>query len=336
MGTLFSNYLAFGLAVLLTFFAGCHSRDPEILKRTQFMMGTLVEITLIAEDNETTAEAISGVFQEIQRIEKIMSRSVEGSDIWHVNQGAGERGVEVSPDAISVIRAAQEISHLSGGAFDITVGSLVSLWDRCRKEDRIPSRRELAEALRLVGYRDLEIREEKRALFLRRKGMELVLGGIAKGYAVDQAVRLLQGLGFRDFIVNAGGDLRTGGTKLGVPWVVGIQDPRDKSKILVRMTAKDSAVATSGDYERYFVKAGIRYHHILDPFTGFPAEKCRSVTVLHRELMWADALATAVFVLGPEKGMALVEELPDAEALIIDSKGEPTASSGMKGKISFQ
>lgn len=332
----FSKILSLGLAILLPLFAGCQPRGPEILKRTQFVMGTLVEITLVAQDNQASADAISGAFQEMWRIEKLMSRRVKGSDVWWVNQAAGKNRVAVSPDLLSVIRVGLEVSHGSGGAFDFTVGSLVGLWDRCWKENRVPSRQEVGASLRLVGYRDLEIDEEEKTLFLKKEGMELALGGIAKGYAVDRAVRFLQDFGFTDLIVNAGGDLRTGGTKFGVPWVVGIQDPRDKSKMTATMKVKDCAVATSGDYERYFMRDGLRYHHILDPLTGFPARQCRSVTVLSDELIWADALATAVFVLGPERGMALVERLPATEAFIVDGEGQVVLSSGMGDRIRFQ
>lgn len=333
MKTSFPKRLSFGLAIFLALLPGCQPRGPQVLKRTRFIMGTLVEITLVGQDNQATADALRGAFEVMQRIEKLMSRKIEGSDVWRINQSAGEKGVVVSRDLLSVVREALEASHLSGGAFDVTVGSLVGLWDRCRKENRVPTGEEVAVSLRLVGYRDLEIDERKRILFLKKKGMELALGGIAKGYAVDQAFRFLQGLGFKDLIVNAGGDLRTGGAKFGAPWVVGIQDPRNQSKLAATLAVEDCAVATSGDYERYFMKDGIRYHHILDPLTGFPANRCRSVTVLCDELIWADALATATFVLGPDRGMALIEKLPGAEALIIDWKEKVMLSSGMGERI---
>jgi thiamine biosynthesis lipoprotein len=299
-------------------------------------MGTLVEITMADPQERSSADAITGAFQEMRRIENIMSRRLEGSAVWEVNQAAGVKGVVVSHDLISVIQVGLQASHLSTGAFDVTLGSLIGLWARCWKEDRLPSKKEVEAARRLVGYEDLEVDEEKRTLFLKRRGMELALGGIAKGYAVDQACRVLQGLGFRDFIINAGGDLRTGGTKFGSPWVVGIQNPRDKSKIIARMRIQESAIATSGDYERYFVKDGVRYHHILDPVTGFPARDCQSVTILSNELIWADALATAVFVLGPTRGISLVETLPETEAMIVDQNGRFVLSTGMEGRVSFE
>ena len=328
--------MSVGLWVFLIFLVGCEPRGPQIVKRTQFVMGTLVEVTVVAEDNQTTAGAITQAFREMQRVEKLMSRTMEGSDVRQINRAAGERPVEVSPDLLSVVQVAMEISRLSDGAFDITVGNLVSLWTRCWKEDRIPSEQEIGAVLRDVGYRGLDIDETRKTLFLKKKEMELTLGGIAKGYAVDQAFRGLQDRGFENLIVNAGGDLRTGGTKLGALWVVGIQDPRDKSKIMARMRVTDGAVATSGDYERYFMKNGVRYHHILDPRTGFPSTRCRSVTVLCDELIWADSLATAVFVLGPARGVSLVEKLPNTETLIVDGNGQIVTSSGMGERVRFE
>jgi thiamine biosynthesis lipoprotein len=299
------------------------------------MMGTVVEITLVSRDRESSENAIRGAFGEMRRIDKLMSRRIEGSDVWMVNQGAWKAGVTVSSDSLSVVRIALEMSELSDGAFDITVGSLVRLWTESWKENRVPSREEVEESLRLVGYRNLVIDGENRSLTFKKKGMGIVLGGIAKGYAVDRAFQFLHDNGFEDLIVNAGGDLRTGGSKLGRPWMVGIQDPRDESKMVATMEVNDGAIATSGDYERYYMKDGVRYHHILDPVTGFPARGCQSVTILSEELVWADAVATAVFVLGPQRGMALVERLPTAEAMIIDSREEIRLSTGMKGSISF-
>jgi len=332
----FSKFLFLLVVLLLSPVAGCGHGGPEILKRTQFLMGTLVEITVIARNDQASADALSGAFEVMRRIERLMSRRIEGSDVWRVNRAAGRKAVKISGDVLCVMEKALQVSDLSGGAFDPTVGSLVSLWDRCWKGDRVPSRGEVASALARVGYRDLQIDEDKGALFLRREGMELALGGIAKGYAVDRAFRFLKDLGFKALIVDAGGDLRTGGTKFGAPWVVGIQDPRDESRLMATVEVKEAAVATSGDYERYFIKDGVRYHHILDPVTGFPARRSRSVTVFSDRLVWADALATAVFVLGPERGMALVESLPGTEALIVDGEGRVSISSGMGGRIRFQ
>jgi thiamine biosynthesis lipoprotein len=168
---------------------------------------------------------------------------------------------------------------------------------------------------------------------LKKKGMRIDLGGIAKGYAVDRAVALLKSRGYQNMIVNAGGDIRVSGRKARGPWVVGIQDPRDRSRILATIDAAETSVATSGDYERYFVKEEKRYHHLLNPFTGFPARQCRSVTILADDSLSADGLATAVFVMGPKRGLHLIEAMEGVEGLIVSSEGKIIQSEGMKGKL---
>jgi thiamine biosynthesis lipoprotein len=165
--------------------------------------------------------------------------------------------------------------------------------------------------------------------------MSIDLGGIAKGYAVDRAFDLLRNLGYRNLIVNAGGDLRVGGSKLNQPWSIGVQHPRESQKILARISVSDGAMATSGDYEKYFIHQGKRYHHIVNPKDGFPAEACQSVTFLHKDGMTADALATAVFVLGPEKGYALCQKIEGADCLIVDREGKTVFSPGLRERISF-
>jgi len=165
--------------------------------------------------------------------------------------------------------------------------------------------------------------------------MAVDLGGIAKGYAVDRAFKILTSLGYKNLIVNAGGDLRTGGFKNNEPWSIGIQNSRSPEKIMATISVSGTAIATSGDYEKFFFHQGKRYHHILNPKTGFPAEGCQSVTILCRDGMTADGLATAVFVLGPGKGYALCQKIGGVECLIVDGEGKTTMTPGLKERISF-
>jgi len=297
-------------------------------------MGTVVEITLMGENEESAQNAALQAFQEIKRIEYLMSPWIESSDVNRINRSAGNDGVRVSPETVKVIKRAQEVSKLSGGGFDITVAPLVQLWRKARERGMPPEMEEVKENLNLVNFRNLKIHYGGRVL-LKKKGMAIDLGGIAKGYAVDRAFELLKGLGYRNLVVNAGGDLRVGGSKPKGPWSIGIQHPRDPEKILARISLSDTAVATSGDYEKFFIHQGKRYHHILNPKNGFPAEGCQSVTVLHKEGTTADALATAIFVLGPEKGYALCQRLEGVDCLIVDREGNVTLSPGLKGRISF-
>jgi thiamine biosynthesis lipoprotein len=297
-------------------------------------MGTVVEITLIGDDGEAANQAALRAFQEIKRIETLMSPWLDSSDVTRINRAAGKEWVKVSPETMEVIKKAQEISELSEGGFDITVGPLSELWRRAREKKIPPSVEDVKGKLDLVNYKKLGIDSEGKVL-LKKKGMAMDLGGIAKGYAVDRAFDLLVSLGYKNMIVNAGGDLRAGGLKNNQPWSIGIQHPRDSKKILARISVSDTAVATSGDYEKFFLDQGKRYHHIFNPKDGFPTNGYQSVTILCKDGMTADALATAVFVLGPEKGYPLCQKLEGVNCLMVDKEGKIIFSPGLKDRISF-
>jgi thiamine biosynthesis lipoprotein len=328
------------VSIFLLFILTAHphsSHLANLFKFHQVAMGTVVEITLMGESEETAQKAAFQALQEIKRIEYLMSLWIESSDVNRINRSAGNDGVKVSPETIEVLRRAQEISKLSEGAFDPTVAPLVQLWKKARERGTPPKMEEVKETLSLVNFKNLKTHHGGKVSLGKKgkKGMAIDLGGIAKGYAVDRAFKLLKGLGYGNLVVNAGGDLRVGGSKPQGPWSIGIQHPRDPEKIMARISLSDTAVATSGDYEKFFIHQGKRYHHILNPKTGFPAEGYQSVTVLHKEGIMADALATAIFVLGPEKGFSLCQRLEGVDCLIVDNEGNVTVSSGLKGRISF-
>jgi thiamine biosynthesis lipoprotein len=297
-------------------------------------MGTVVEITLVGEDEEAANKATLQSFQEIKRIEHLMSPWIDSSDVTRINQSAGKEWVKVSQETLRVIKKAREISELSEGGFDITVGPLTQLWRVAREKGIPPSADELKKKLDLVNFRNVMI-DQGEKVFLKKRGMSIDLGGIAKGYAVDRAFEVLRTLGYKNLIVNAGGDLRVGGSKLDQPWSIGIQDPRSSEKIMATVTISDSAIATSGDYEKFFIYQGKRYHHIFNPKDGLPSDGCQSVTIICKEGMVADALATAVFVLGPEKGYVLCQKLKGVDCLIVDKEGKIIFAPGLKSRISF-
>jgi thiamine biosynthesis lipoprotein len=292
-------------------------------------MGTVIEITLIGDHEEKTDKAALQAFQEIKRMEHLMSSRVESGDVFRINQSSGKEWVRVSPETIQVIKKAQEVSELSRGGFDITVGPLTELWRKAREKKIPPSAEEVKEKLDLVNFKNIKIDRDGK-VFLEKKGMAIDLGGIAKGYAVDRVFDVLRSLGYTNFIVNAGGDLRVGGTKNNQPWSIGIQNPRDPQKLLARISVSDMAVATSGDYEKFFIYERKRYHHIFDPKNGFPTEGCQSVTIATKDCITADGLATAVFVLGPEKGFSLCQRLNGVQCLIVDREGKIILSPNLK------
>ena len=309
--------------------------DPSnLFKYHQVAMGTVIEITLIGDNEEEANKAALRAFQEIKRIETLMSPWINSSDVTRINRSAGKEWVKVSPETMEVIKKAQEISEFSEGGFDITIGPLTELWRKSREKMIPPYIEEVKGKLDLVNFKNIGIDQQGR-VFLKKKGMAIDLGGVAKGYAVDRAFELLRSLGYKDLIVNAGGDLRVGGIKKNQSWLIGIQDPREYHKFLARISTSDAAIATSGDYEKFFIYQGKRYHHIFNPKDGFPAEGCQSVTILYKDGMTADALATAIFVLGPEKGYSLCQKLEGVNCLIVDKEGKIIISPGLKDRISF-
>jgi thiamine biosynthesis lipoprotein len=245
--------------------------------------------------------------------------------------------VKVSPDTLDIIETAVYVSRKSDGAFDATIGPESSLWDFHRKIK--PSDEQIREKLPLVDYRNIVIDKEKSTVFLRKKGMLMDLGGIAKGYAADLAVADLRRNGITGGIVANAGDIRVFGRKPdGGPWNVGIENPRYKGgsdEIIAKLKLLDKAISTSGDYQRYFIVDGKRYHHLLNPSTGYPAYGCRSVSVITDRGAFTDAFATAVFVLGPEKGMKLVREM-GMDAVIVKSDGTIMTTPGLNGIITIE
>ncbi len=298
-------------------------------------MGTRVEITAQGTDPKKLNRAVKKAFAEIKRIEKMMSEWEKGSELAQINRNAGRKAVKVSQEMLEIITKSVQFSRISRGAFDISWAALAELWDFNREKPVVPQKEKVAESVKLIDYQKIAVDREISTVFLRVEGMRIGLGGIAKGYAVDRAIQALQQEGIKDAIVNAGGDLRVIGKKDGQPWRVGVQDPRERGKILGVLEITDTSLASSGDYERYFIKDGIRYHHLLNPKTGFPAQGCRSVTVICSSALRADALSTAVFVLGPAAGLKLIEELSGVEALIIDQEGKMIMSKGMEGRMIY-
>ena len=296
------------------------AHDAPLFRQSRILMGTSMEITVSQVDPKTAEKAMEAAFQEVERINRLMSHYRPDSEVSQISRHAGEKEIRVSPETLEVIERALYFSRLSGGAFDITIGPVFRLWDF--REGKIPDGEKLRENLKRVDYRRIKADRSRSTVYLDDPRMELDLGAIAKGYAVDRACEVLKKRGVENFLVNAGGDLRVGGRKeKEIPWTIGIQHPRLPSDFIAKIQSKNGGIATSGDYEKYFLKDGERYHHILVPSTGLPARECQCVTILAPTAMDADALATTVFVLGPKKGFALIEEIPNVHALIVDRRG---------------
>lgn len=304
------------------------------------MMGTVVAIKVFAPAS-IAAKAMKNAFSAIKTLEAIAHPNKEGSDLYKLNKAAGDQSVELTVEVFRILQLAHRVSALSGGAFDVTFAGVGRLWNFRAEQPRLPDGDELARALKLIDYRQLLLDSDRRSAMLKKKNMRVELGAIAKGWAADMAVAALKQDGVNNAIVNAGGDMAViGGKEGGKPWRVGVQHPRKPhGKLYGFMEINfESSVATSGDYERFFLYEGKRYHHIFDPRTGWPARGCQSVTIVcpQRRAALSDALSTAVFVLGPEEGLSLLtEHYPGCHALIIDQEGREHASADFYAKTNF-
>jgi thiamine biosynthesis lipoprotein len=295
------------------------------------VMGTFARVLVVAPDKRTAQRCIDAAFEQFQQIEALMSWRKEDSEIARINRDAYANPVKVSEPTFEVLRKSVEFSRLSDGAFDITVGPLMELWQRAEDANRLPTDAELEQALSRVGFKKLILDANNMTVRFATDGMKLDLGGIAKGYAVDKAVEAMRKAGAVGGMVAASGDTRCFGvpSKGKTHWLIGLQDPAIAEKDvlatgrpLLVFKLNDTAVSTSGNYRRFVTVEGKRFSHIVDPKSGYSSESLASVTIICPSATDADALATAVTVMGKEKGLALIEQMPDTEALLITSAPE--------------
>ncbi len=290
-----------------------------------------IPVTVLAYgDRDLVFRAVGEAFSEIGRVGERLSYYLPGSDVSRINRSAGIKPVKVSEETLEVIRTALEVSRITGGAFDPTAGPLIRLWDLRR--GIVPNRKDIEEVLRKVDYRKVNLDVEGKMVFLEEKGMEIHLGGIIKGYLTDRGIEVLKKSGAVAGLVAVGGDVRVFGRKPdGRLWRIGIKDPRGEG-VFAALSLSDAAVSTSGDYGRFFIKNGKRYHHIIDPRTGYPARGLMSVTVIAPSSAFADALATGLFVLGPERALELLKNL-SLEGILITSEGKVIITPGIRRNL---
>ncbi len=311
------------------------ANEAHMVARSGLAMGSSLTLMAWTADDDPANRAFDAVFTEFNRLDALMSVWKPGSDVLRLNEAAGQHPVPVSRETLEALTTARQISEWTAGKFDVTFGALSDVWKFDQdQDDSVPPASAIAARVGLINYRRLRLDEQAGTAFLERKGMRTHLGGIGKGLAVDHAVALLRQAGLKDFSIQAGGDLYVAGKHGDRAWRLGIADPRaPEGAVFARVELEDSTFSTSGDYERFFIKDGVRYHHILDPATGQPSRLSRSVTILSKRAILADGLSTGVFLLGPEKGMALIEQLPDVEGVIVGADNEVHVSSGLQGKL---
>lgn len=325
---------ALAAALAVAWGAGAaRAAEEKVFVRSRYLMGTLVDIKARGEDAAATQAAINAAFDEIARLERLMSDWRDDSQVARINAEAGKAPVPVAPEVFEVIQRAIGASRVTGGAFDITVASVGALWRIDGDNPRLPSKPEIRQALANVGWRHVQLDEKSRTVFLDAPGVRIGLGGIAKGYAVDRAIAVLRSRGVRSAILTAGGDTGLLGRDGDRPWRIGIRHPRAPGRTIAWFDAAGTTVHTSGDYERFMMVKGKRYGHILDPATGWPASRARSVTVVTKDGTLGDALATGIFVMGAEQGVRLAGSLPGVDALIVDSRGRVTMTPGLRDQM---
>ncbi|MEW6570544.1 MAG: FAD:protein FMN transferase [Nitrospirota bacterium] len=323
--------------IFLLLSLNCSVQEKRLFKKDGIVMNTFVSITVVSDSRNEAEASIDAAFAEIKKIEKLLNFFSADSEVSLINKNAGLSAVNVSPDTLKILKKALQVSQQTHGAFDITVGPVLSLYDFRRKIK--PEEKMIEKALYLVNYSGVVVNEDESEVFLRKKNMLVNLGGIAKGYAADKAVAALKERRIESGLVAIAGDIRAFGVKPdGNPWKVGIRNPRGEGKeddIMAVIHLRDMSVSTSGDYERFFMDNGKRYHHLISPKTGHPASECISVSIIASEAALTDSFATGVFILGPEKGLHVLRKL-GFDGLIVDAEGKIHMTPGLKRMIELK
>lgn len=322
----------------LTACSPAQNQSPDKNQATEvegFVMGTVISQKVYGQNGQKAADE---TMARMQYLDGLLTFNAPEGDIYKLNENAGQKKVELNPITLNIIKKAQQVAELSNGAFDVTVGPLVKSWGIGTEQERVPSPEEIKKLLPLINYKDLAVDDP--AAGLNKAGQMVDLGGIAKGYAGDEAIQIYKKNGITSGFVNIGGNVVTLGSKPdGSPWTVGIRNPRPREgmsgqSIVGTVTVTDKAVVTAGDDQRYFEQAGKRYHHILDPHTGYPAQSdLVSVTLITDSSFDADALDTAVFILGLEKGKEILRRYGGVEAVFLTTDKKIYVTDGLKGNF---
>ncbi len=303
-----------------------------ITTQDSFQIGTYIKISIYS-DKEVPSEQFDRIFEEIDQFEKLISKNILTSEVSMINENAGKQSVKVSDTIFELIQMGLQYGNISDGGFDISIGPLVDLWGIGTKGAHVPAESEIQDAISKIDYHDIVLDEVNQTVFLKNEGMSLDLGAIAKGYIADHVKTLIQEEGYQSAIINLGGNVLTVGHKPNSDaWSIGVRDPKGESKDIVGiLKLQDNSIVSSGTYERFFIEDGKRYHHILNPKTGYPEDnKLQSVSIISQKSVVGDALSTTVFVMGLQKGYAYVESLDQVEALFITNEGSIYSTSGLK------
>ena len=310
------------ITLLLAILFVSESFAQQVYQRKLILMGSRFDITVVENDSAKANEYIDMAIGEISRIEKLISSWDKNSETSLVNNNAGIKEVKVGDDLFNLVQTSLIVSEITDGAFDISYASMDRIWKFDGSMKTMPSNAEIKKSVARVGYENIIVDELKQTIFLKNKGMKIGFGGVGKGYAADKAKQLLISKGVKAGIINASGDMNTWGTQPnGDQWNVAITNPMNKNVAFALLPISNSAVVTSGNYEKFVNFNGKRYSHIINPKTGYPASGIISVSVFAESAQLADALATAIFIMGTDVGLDRINQLPNIECIIIDDKG---------------
>lgn len=331
---LFAALLVVGVTAFFT------ARRLQEYSSEQFLMDTLVSIKVYGDDNATLKAAVAAAYGEMYRISDLVDRfpatgtaDCQRSDVCRINAAAGIKPVRVDADTLAMLLLAKKYHDLSAGAFDVTIGPVMDLWSFAETHPRVPAPHHIVESLVLVDNESFVVNVQEQTVYLQKVGMKLDLGALAKGYATEKALQILEKHGIKKALIDAGGNIRVLGTNVrNTPWRIGIKDPRKEDAIAAVIPLEDAAAVTSGDYYRYFEVDGKRYHHILDPRSGYPANENMAVTVVSKDAGLADILSTTLFVLNGEKALALAKNL-GVDLFLVTADGRMLHTPGLTGRI---
>ena len=314
--------ISFTYILLVLFLVSSCSREEKTIKRTTVAMGTVVEVQVRGLDEETANKAINASFAEIRRLDTLFSTYLLGNEMWKINNSDSTR-IKVDKEVFEMLKRCGQMWNETGGAFDIAIGNLIDLVGFEKDDPVLPPPQKIKEALQEIGWKKIQLEEPD--ILIKPVHVKISFNACVPGYAADRVADILiNKFGINDFLVNTGGEIVARGNN----WKIGIQHPRRQNELLNVVKIDGIGITTSGDYEQFSKKNGKRFTHIFNPATGYPANECESVTIISHDAFTADALSTGIFVLGPQKGMDLIEELPGTEALIVDTTGTVHKSSG--------
>lgn len=335
------------IILLFVIFAcsGCKLKSAPLKEFTdeRFLMDTLIQVTVYSDDEQKGKEALDQAFAEFKRISNLTNRFPKNgenasvsSDVIRINENAGIKPVRVSTDTLEIVQRSLYYAQLSGGSFDITIGPIMDLWGFGKNEQHVPSDEQIQKTLSLVDYRKVIVDPNQGTVYLQKPGMSLDFGGVAKGYATEEAVKVLKGLSIKHAIINAGGNVYALGTKPdGSLWRVGVRDPRVENGLIAVLSVKDTSIVTSGDNERYFEEGGVRYSHLIDPSTGKQARALMQTTVVTESSTDADILNKPLFMLGPQRGMSFAKGLQGVGAIFVSADKQVTFSDNLTNQLEF-